>query len=332
LKPAFFFLEVKLLQIGSVTLENPYVLAPMAGVTSRAFRLLCKNEGAGLVVTEMVSAKALTYNSAETKRLLEIDPKERPIAAQLFGSEPDVLAQAAKICEQEFKPDIIDINMGCPAPKIVKNNEGSALLKDPKKAAKIAETVVKSVKIPVTCKIRLGWDKDSLVHVKLAKMLEDAGVSGLTVHGRTREDFYSGKANWQAITEVVEAVDIPVIGNGDIWQAEDALRMKEETGCKMVAVGRGAMGNPWIFRDILALEKGQSPKPVTLQERLEMARKHALLLISFSGEKIAMLEMRKNMAWYLKGQRQARLMRQQLNSLETFSDLEKIIEMMNSSL
>lgn len=286
------------------------------------------------MVTEMVSAKALTYNSKETRKLLEIDPLEHPIAVQLFGSEPEVMAKAAKICQRDFKPDLIDINMGCPAPKIVKNNEGAALLKDLNLAEAIAKAVVDAVKIPVTCKIRLGFDKDSYVHVALAKRLAAVGVSAITVHGRVREDFYSGKANWQAIKEVVEAVEIPIIGNGDLWQAEDAFRMKKETGCRFVALARGALGNPWIFRDLLALEKGLPKEPVSLQERLDMAYLHAKLLLSdpYRLPRSAMLEMRKHLAWYIKGIPQARVFRQELNSMETLADLEKIISLINSSV
>lgn len=301
----------------------------MAGVTGRAFRILCKEQGAGLVVTEMVSAKALTYQSQETRRLLIIDPKERPIAAQLFGSDPKVMAEGAKICAEEFGPDIIDINMGCPAPKIVKNNEGSALLKNLPLAVEIADAVVKAVRIPVTCKIRLGWDRNSLVHVELAKKLEAVGVSAIAVHGRVRDEFYSGKADWQAINEVVQAVKIPVIGNGDIWQAEDALRMKKETGCAMVMVGRGAMGNPWIFNEILALEAGREIESVSFQEKLQTAYRQALLMLSYRDERTTMMEMRKHLAWYLKGQPQARTLRPRLNNISTLADLKEIISLMN---
>ncbi len=317
------------LRIGTVDLENTYALAPMAGVTGRAFRILCKEQGAGLVVTEMVSAKALTYQSQETRRLLIIDPKERPIAAQLFGSEPKVMAEGAKICAEEFGPDIIDINMGCPAPKIVKNNEGSALLKNLPLAVEIADAVVKTVKIPVTCKIRLGWDRNSLVHVELAQKLEEVGVSAIAVHGRVRDEFYSGKADWQAINEVVQAVKIPVIGNGDIWQAEDVLRMKKETGCAIVMVGRGAMGNPWIFKEILALEDGRKIEPVSFREKLQTAYRHALLMLTYRDERTTMMEMRKHMAWYLKGQPQARTLRHRLNNISTLADLKEIIFLMN---
>lgn len=323
---------MKLLRIGNVTIENSYVLAPMAGVTGKAFRLLCKRQGAGLLVTEMVSAKALTYNSKKTRKLLEIDPLEHPIAIQLFGSEPEIMAQAAKICQRDFQPDLIDINMGCPAPKIVKNNEGAALLKDLNLAVAIAKAVVEAVTIPVTCKIRLGWDKDSYVHVSLAKKLEAVGISAITVHGRVREDFYSGKANWQAIKEVVEAVEIPVIGNGDLWQAEDGLRMKKETGCQLVALARGTLGNPWIFRDLLALERGYKAESVSLQEKLDMAYLQAKLLLSYHSPRLAMLEMRKHLAWYLKGVPQARALRKELNSMETLTDLESIINLINSSV
>lgn len=301
----------------------------MAGVTGRAFRILCKEQGAGLVVTEMVSAKALTYQSQETRRLLIIDPKERPIAAQLFGSDPKVMAEGAKICAEEFGPDIIDINMGCPAPKIVKNNEGSALLKNLPLAVEIADAVVKAVRIPVTCKIRLGWDRNSLIHVKLAKKLEEVGVSAIAVHGRVRDEFYSGKADWQAINEVVQAVKIPVIGNGDIWQAEDALRMKKETGCAMVMVGRGAMGNPWIFNEILALEAGREIESVSFQEKLQTAYRQALLMLSYRDERTTMMEMRKHLAWYLKGQPQARTLRPRLNNISTLADLKEILSLMN---
>ena len=319
------FLEVRLMQIGNVFIENPLVLAPMAGVTGQAFRKLCKEQGAGLVVTEMVSAKALTYNSKNTKKLLAIRPEERPISVQLFGSEPDIIAEAAKICVSEVAPDIIDINMGCPAPKIVKNEDGSALLKEPKKAIEVAKRVVETVEVPVTCKIRLGWDEKSLIHKELAKGLEDIGVSSITVHGRVRQQFYSGKANWQAIAEVVDSVSIPVIGNGDVFEAKDALRMEKETGASGVAIGRGALGNPWIFRDILAIKGGEEILPVTLKEKLKTAFLHAKLLLDYLDERTAMLEMRKHMAWYLKGERKAKMYKQELNSVNTLVDLENII-------
>lgn len=313
------------MQIGNVQLENELVLAPMAGVTGQAYRKLCKEQGAGLVVTEMVSGKALTYNSKNTLRLLKIKPEERPIVVQLFGSEPHIMAEAARICVSEVSPDIIDINMGCPAPKIVKNEDGSALLKEPKKAIAIAKAIKATIAIPVTCKIRLGWDENHLIHTELAKGLEDAGVSAITVHGRVREQFYSGVANWQAIKEVVESVSIPVIGNGDVWNAEDALRLKKETGCQGVAIGRGALGNPWIFRDILALKEGANFEPVSLEDKLETALRHASLLLEYLDERIAMLEMRKHMAWYLKGEREAKAFKQTLNSMESIADLQNII-------
>ena len=313
------------LKIGNVIIENNVVLAPMAGVTDLPFRLLCKEQGAGLICMEMVSAKAILFHNRNTESLMEIDSREQPVSLQLFGSDPEVVAEAARqIEERPFH--ILDINMGCPVPKIVNNGEGSALMKNPKLAAEIVRKTCNAIRKPVTAKIRKGFD-DSLVNaVEMAKHLEQAGVAAIAVHGRTREQYYSGKADWDIIRQVKEAVSVPVIGNGDVWTAEDAGHLLEETGCDGVMVGRGAQGNPWIFREIIAyLETGIVPERPTNEEMREMILRHANLQMECKGEYIAVREMRKHIAWYLAGFPGAAKIRKRVCEIEQMDKLRKLV-------
>lgn len=290
-----------MMQIGNVTLKNNVFLAPMAGVTDTAFRLICKSFGCGFLYTEMVSAKGIFYNSKNTKSLMEIDPKEKPIAIQIFGSDPKIMAYAAAKAE-ESGADIIDINMGCPTPKIVNNGDGSALMKDPILAGKIIDSVVKQVQVPVTVKIRKGWDRNSINAVEIGRIAQEQGAAAIAVHGRTREEFYSGKADWDIIRQVKEALSIPVIGNGDIYSPQDAERMINETDCDAVLIGRGARGNPWIFkRTVEYLESGRIILEPTPKEKIELLLYHLDMEIQNKGEDIGIREMRKHASWYLKG-------------------------------
>ncbi len=273
----------------------------MAGVTDKAFRLIAKEQGCGLLYTEMISAKALIYNNQRTCAILDLAGEQQPIAVQLFGSEPEVMAEGALIAVANGA-QLLDINMGCPVPKVVRCGEGSALLKNPELAAKIVQAMVKAVDVPITVKMRLGWDEQHLIAVEFAQRMEAAGVAAVAVHGRTREQYYAGKADWTIIGQVKKAVSIPVIGNGDIWQPEDGKRMIEETSCDAIMLGRGVMGNPWLIGNTLRLlttgEQGPYPTP---QEKITMALHHLDLMISFKGEEIGVREMCSHLAWYLKG-------------------------------
>ena len=312
------------LKIGNVTLDNPLVLAPMAGVTDLPFRLLCKEHGVGLVCMEMVSAKAIYYKNKNTEQLLEIDPQERPVSLQLFGSDADIIAEmAAKIEDRPF--DILDFNMGCPVPKVVNNGEGSALMKNPKLVEEILTKLVRAVKKPVTVKIRKGFDEEHVNAVEIARIAESCGVAAVAVHGRTRQQYYSGHADWDIIRQVKEAVKIPVIGNGDLHTAEDVCRMKEQTGCDGFMIGRGAQGNPWIFEQILhKLETGEDlPRP-TVQEVTEMVLRHARLQVEIKGEYTGMREIRKHAAWYTAGYRNSSKLRGRINEVETIQQLEEL--------
>ena len=312
------------LKIGNVTLDNPLVLAPMAGVTDLPFRLLCKEHGVGLVCMEMVSAKAIYYKNKNTEQLLEIYPEERPVSLQLFGSDADIIAEmAAQIEERPF--DILDFNMGCPVPKVVNNGEGSALMKNPKLVEEILTKLVRAVKKPVTVKIRNGFDEEHVNAVEIAKIAENCGVAAVAVHGRTRQQYYSGHADWDIIRQVKEAVQIPVIGNGDLHTAEDVCRMKEQTGCDGFMIGRGAQGNPWIFEQILhKLETGEDlPRP-TVQEVTEMVLRHARLQVEIKGEYTGMREIRKHAAWYTAGYRNSSKLRGKINEVETIQQLEEL--------
>lgn len=316
---------IKALKIGNVTLPNNLILAPMAGVTDLPFRLLCKEQGAGLLCMEMVSAKAIMYKNRNTQSLLEIDPRENPVSLQLFGSDSDIISNIAhEIEERPF--DLLDINMGCPVPKIVNNGEGSALMKNPKLAGEIIRKTVKAINKPVTVKIRKGFDDDHVNAVEMAKIAEDAGAAAVAVHGRTREQFYSGKADWDIIRQVKEAVSIPVIGNGDLLTAEDVIAMEKQTGCDGFMIARGAQGNPWIFKQILHyFETGKHlPKP-SIEEVTQMILRHARMMLEFKGEYIGIREIRKHAAWYTAGYPNSARLRVAINNVESFEALEELL-------
>lgn len=314
-----------MLQIGEVRLENPYILAPMAGVTDLPFRLLCAEQGAGLLCMEMISAKALKYKNANTKQLLSIHEKEHPVSLQLFGSEPDTISEVAKEIE-ELPFQILDINMGCPVPKIVKNGEGSALMKRPELIYQIVSETVRAIKKPVTVKIRKGFDEDCINAPEIAKVIEEAGGAAVAVHGRTREQYYSGEADWDVIRRVKESVSIPVIGNGDVTSAKKAIQMQEETGCDGVMIGRAAQGNPWIFRELTEYARtGSLPARPSKQEIRAMMLRHMDLLMEHKGEYLAVREMRKHVAWYTKGLEGSSKLRDEINHTESREALEELL-------
>ena len=314
------------LKIGNVELENRYVLAPMAGVTDLPFRLLCKEQGAGLLCMEMISAKALQYHNKNTEALLQIDPRECPVSLQLFGSDPDIISEQAKrIEERPFQ--ILDINMGCPVPKVVKNGEGSALMNQPKLVYDIVYKTVRAIQKPVTVKIRKGFNDESVNAVEIARIIEEAGGAAVAVHGRTREQYYSGKADWDIIRQVKEAVKIPVIGNGDVTSGEKAIAMMEETGCDGVMIGRGAQGNPWIFHALLEYEKtGQMPQRPSRDIIRETMLRHARLQMEYKGDYLGIREMRKHVAWYTKGLEGSAKLRDDINKVESYQELEALLK------
>ena len=318
------------LKIGNITLDLPLVLGPMAGVTDLPFRVLCKEMGASLTVMEMVSAKGILYHNRNTEAMLRTGEREHPVALQLFGSEPEVMAEAVRMLAG-YPFDIIDINMGCPVPKVVKNGEGSALMREPKRAAAIIRAVCSATDKPVTAKIRKGFGKDDETAPEIAKHLEDAGASAIAVHGRTREQYYSGKADWDIIRRTAEAVSIPVIGNGDVDSAEKAEKMLLETGAKGVMIGRAAMGNPWIFREISTFfETGKITPNPTLSEKKELIIRHAKMKADLMGEPAAMREMRSHLIWYTKGLPGASKLRKEAGEISSMDDLYSVLAKWNS--
>ena len=313
------------LQIGNVKLENDLILGPMPGVTDLPFRLLCKEQGAGLLCMEMVSAKGIMYNNKNTKFLLTIDERERPVSLQLFGSDADIISEQAKRIE-ELPFDILDINMGCPVPKIVNNGDGSALMKNPLLAGEIIEKTARAIQKPVTVKIRKGFDEEHINAVEMAHIAQESGAAAIAVHGRTREQYYSGKADWEIIRKVKEAVKIPVIGNGDVWTPQDAIDMRKQTGCDGVMIGRGAQGNPWIFKQILHYEQtGELLEKPSPQEVTEMILRHAKMQMEFKGEYIGMREIRKHAAWYTAGYKNSAKLRGKINETETYEELKELL-------
>ena len=313
------------LQRGNGKLEYDLILGPMAGVTDLPFRLLCKEQGAGLLCMEMVSAKGIMYNNKNTKFLLTIDERERPVSLQLFGSDPDIISEQAKRIE-ELPFDILDINMGCPVPKIVNNGDGSALMKNPLLAGEIIEKTARAIQKPVTVKIRKGFDEEHINAVEMAHIAQESGAAAIAVHGRTREQYYSGKADWEIIRKVKEAVKIPVIGNGDVWTPQDAIDMRKQTGCDGVMIGRGAQGNPWIFKQILHYEQtGELLEKPSPQEVTEMILRHAKMQMEFKGEYIGMREIRKHAAWYTAGYKNSAKLRGKINETETYEELKELL-------
>lgn len=313
-------------KIGNVRMENPFVLAPMAGVTDLPFRRLCKEQGAGLICMEMVSAKAISFHNKNTEALMEIDPCEHPVSMQLFGSEPELMAEVAKSIEDRSF-DILDINMGCPVPKVVNNGEGSALLKDPDLIVRIVKSVSSAISKPLTVKVRIGFEKEPVDIVEIAKRVEDAGAAAIAVHGRTRQQYYSGTADWDAIRKVKEAVSIPVIGNGDVDSPLKAEALMKETGCDAVMVGRAVRGNPWLFREMnhyfTTGELMERPSPAEIRE---MILRHARAQIELKGEFTGIREMRKHVAWYTAGMRHSAALRRESNSIVSYQDLEALLQ------
>ncbi len=315
---------LKELKIGNVTLKNNLILAPMAGVTNLPFRIICEKFEPGMVCTEMASSKAMFHNDQKTKRLLNTEGEKRPISFQVFGSDEETMGYSAKVLSKSA--DIIDINMGCPAPKVVKNGDGSKLLLDLEQAKKVMEAVVRNSEVPVTVKIRKGWDKEHVVAKEVAKIAEEVGISAITIHGRTRSEFYSGKADWEIIKEIKQSVNIPVIGNGDVVDEETAYQMFEQTGVDGIMIGRGAFGNPWIFRNIKHfLETGEKLPQPTNEEKLEIMKQHIELAVQEKGD-IAVKELRKHIAWYTKNLKNSSEFRNSINVIEDKQELINKLE------
>lgn len=315
-------------KIGNVTIKNRVVLAPMAGISNTSYRKIIKEMGAGLIYAEMVSDKAICFSNEKTFDLLKMSEEERPIAQQIFGSDKESFVQAAKVIEEQMHPDIIDINMGCPVPKVaVRAQAGSALLKDPDKVYEIVAAVVEAVSVPVTVKIRSGWDEKHINAVEIAKKCEQAGASAITIHGRTRAQGYSGKADWNIIKQVKEAVSIPVIGNGDVTSCYEAKRMLDETNVDAVMIGRGVLGNPWLIKECVDyLNDGTEPQEVSFVDKVKMMRKHYELLTQDKNEKLALLEIRSHIIWYLKGMPQSKEIKNKICQSKTTEDMFKIID------
>jgi nifR3 family TIM-barrel protein len=314
------------MNIGGYKPSNNIFLAPMAGVTDKAFRIICKEMGCGLVYTEMVSSKGLYYGSHKTENLMDIDKREAPVALQIFGSDPEVMGKTA--AQVSLDPDvaILDINMGCPAPKVIKNCDGSALMKNPQLASQVIKSVVTCSKVPVTVKIRKGWDEDSVNAVEFAKMIEDSGASAVAIHGRTRAQMYEGKADWEIISKVKNAVSIPVIGNGDVTGPLEAKALFDKTGCDAIMIGRGALGNPWIFKSVCTyISTGELLPEPSIPERIDMALRHFDMVCGNKGHK-GMFEMRKQLGWYLKGMKGAAQLRQDINKLEDEEQIKKLLQ------
>ena len=306
-------------------LDNEVFLAPMAGVTDLPFRLICKEHGCGLLYTEMINAKALCFDDEKTKKMLNINDEEFPVAVQIFGSECEYMARAAEILN-DYPNEILDINMGCPAPKVVKNGDGSALMKNPELARKVLEAVVGKSKKPVSLKIRKGWDEDNINALEIAKIAEDCGISAITIHGRTREQYYSGKADWDIIKAVKEELKIPVIGNGDVASVEDAIKIRQHTKCDAIMIGRGAQGNPWIFERINHyIKTGEILPEPTKEEKIDVAIKHIELAVKEDGEYVAVREMRKHIGWYLKGMKHSAKFRDEINRMESVEEVIKTL-------
>ena len=321
------------MKIGNVELKNKVSLSPMAGVTDLPFRLICKEQNCGMLYTEMINGKALCYDDENTKKMLKIEDEEHPVAVQIFGSDPEFMGRAAEIMNA-YPNEILDINMGCPAPKVVKNGDGSALMRNPKLAEEVLKSVVKNSTKPVTLKIRKGWDDNSVNAVEIAKIAEASGISALAIHGRTREQYYSGKADWDIITEIKNAINIPVIGNGDVFTVEDARNMLDKTGCDAIMIGRGAQGNPWIFKRINHyMETGEILPEPTLEEKINTAVKHLNLAVREHGEYVAVREMRKHIAWYLKGLKGSAKVRDEINKITSYEEVvSRLNEYMEDAL
>ena len=314
------------MKIGNVQLDNEVFLSPMAGVTDLPFRTICKEKGCGMLYTEMINAKALCYDDENTKKMLNLEDDGHPVAVQIFGSDPEYMGKAASIMNQ-YTNDILDINMGCPAPKVIKNGDGSALMRNPKLAAEVLTAVVKNSKNPVTLKIRKGWDDNSVNALEIAKIAEECGISALAIHGRTREQFYSGKADWDIIAEIKQSINIPVIGNGDVFDVQDAVNMLEKTKCDAIMIGRGSQGNPWIFNRINHYMKtGEVLPEPTLEEKISTAIKHMNLAVAEHGEYVAVREMRKHIGWYLKGLKDSAKYRDQINKITDYKEVISMLE------